>query len=137
MQPCTSYCPPTQVTARKLGNERISGAALGAEAFRAPGLAVAATPDGLVAVGVAAEPAALSGTCGSVRIAVAGSPLGTRRYRDDPGTEAAAGDCRISTTRCGAVIARSNAASTCHGGRRGRDRRCGGTVAGAVPQTSQ
>ena len=59
MQPCTSYCPPTQVTARKLGNKRVSGAALGAEALRAPGLAVASTPDGLVAVGVAAEPVAL------------------------------------------------------------------------------
>jgi hypothetical protein len=82
--------PTHQVAARKLGNERVSRAALGAVALGESGLSVPAAADGLLAFGVAAEPTPLR----HLRVrqdCPGGIALGYARYRDDPGAEAAAG----------------------------------------------
>ena len=68
--------PADQVAARKLGNERVPCAALGAEALRTAGLAVLCLARRACRIRGCRRTGFPSGTCGSVRIAVAGSPLG-------------------------------------------------------------
>ena len=82
--------PSEQVTARKLGNKRVPRAALGAEALGTSRLSVVPTPDGLVAVGVAAEPPPLR----HLRIGQdrgGGIAHGNARHGDNSGAEPAAG----------------------------------------------
>ena len=130
--------PAHEVAARKLGNKRVSRAALGAEALGAPGLSVPSTPDRLVAFGVAAEPAALR----HLRVGQdRGGWIALRyaRYRDDPGAEAAASAGRSSTTRCGPFApTRARRRTWQRRSPPSRSRRLAAQpVAGAVPQTSQ
>ena len=130
-----------EVAARKLGNERVSRTALGAEALGESGLPVPPTSDGLGALGVAAEPAALR----HLRI---GHDRGGRitlrdaRYRDDPRAEAATRARRPRRPAAGGPR-RSGAWAALRPRRRrwfGHLAVAGGSgapVAGAVPQTSQ
>ena len=92
--------PADEVAARKLGNKRVSRAALGAEALGAPGLSVPSAPDRLVAFGVAAVPAAPpapAGRSGSRRQGRPSACAESRRSRRRGGRDC----CPSSTNQCG------------------------------------
>ena len=123
--------PADEVAARQLGNERVSRAALGAEALGAPGLSVAAASDGLAAVGVAAEPAAPpapSGRSGSRRPGRPSECAASRRPRRRGGRDCwPIVDDPVRAVRTDAV--RADGVADGARRRRGRDGlRCGGCI---------
>ena len=78
MHPCTSYCPPTSVAARKLGNKRVSRAALGCRSPRCARVVRPGCVRPACCIRDCRSTGSHSGTCGSVRIAATGSPFGMR-----------------------------------------------------------
>ncbi len=122
--------PTHSVATRKLGNKRISRAALGAEALGAPWLSVPAASDRLVAFVITAVPARLR----YLRVLQnRGDRVALRNARnlDDPGAEAAATASHRRRTSAGRSHRRCARRRSGRGARRRRGRdglRCGGCI---------
>src|SRR6185369_16001452 len=134
MQPCTSYCLPTRSPRESLGTKEYRAPQWVQKPSVRPALPSRPRPTGLLHSGLP-QNRWPSGTCGLVRIAAAGSPLGMRGivtipapsrprtltdFDDDP-ARAVRPDRAVEPT-----VAVEVATTPCRG-----------SGAGAVPQTSQ
>ena len=132
MHPCTSYCPPTRSPRDSLGTNEYRVPHTVQKPSAGPGWPSRARPTGWWHSGLPQNRLA-SGTCGSVRMAAAGSPFGTGGIATIPAPRLpralADGDDALRAVRTDGSEKSLRAVVV--------DNVCGATVSGAVPQMSQ